>query len=65
MVKVFWTGCLLVCFAACGALVINCTATDRATAINLAKTACVVIDNVPSNSALYVFIRPAGDAGVE
>ena len=65
MVKLFWVFTLLVCFAACGALVLSCSATDRAAVIDAAKSACVVIDHVPTNSSLYVFVRPAADAGAE
>lgn len=65
MVKVFWTICLLGCFAACGAVLIDCTQSQRAAAIDAAKSVCVVIDKVPPGSQMFVFVRPLADAGTE
>ncbi len=65
MVRIVWVVILLCCFAACAALVLDCTATDRAAVIDAAKSACVVIDHVPTNASLYVFVRPLADGGAE
>lgn len=65
MVKAFWGITLLCCFGACAALVVGCTQSQRAAAIDAAKSVCVVIDNVPPGSQMFVFVRPLADAGAE
>lgn len=64
MVRAFGFISLFVVCAAIGALFVNCTAGQQATALDLGKDLCVVIDHVPAGSQMYVLVQAPKDAGV-